>query len=154
MQKENTMRELIYAMRFTGQAVPASADGTVLRAETTAPSLALTATVDEQGLTGELCPVAGREAAFESEVTFTGERAFQEVGTIAFGNGHRLRFSTVGTGHLDASADRARKHGAVTWRVDGAEGQFGGASGLITSNFFVGDDLVVADHHFGILFLP
>ena len=40
------------------------------------------------------------------------------------------------------------------WRVTGGEGQFAGASGLITSNFFVGDDLAVTDHHFGVLFVP
>ena len=109
------MRELIYAMRFTGQAAPAYVNGTVLRAETTAPSLALTATVDEQGLTGWLCPVAGGEASFTSEVTFTSETAFQKSGTIAFGGGHRLRFSTVGSGYLDASADpaRGRRRGPV-----------------------------------------
>jgi len=53
------MRELIHAMRFTGKAAPASADGTVLRAETTASSPALTVTVDAQDLAGELRPVAG-----------------------------------------------------------------------------------------------
>ena len=32
-EEEPTMRELIYAMRFTGQATPTTADGTVLKAE-------------------------------------------------------------------------------------------------------------------------
>ena len=42
----------------------------------------------------------------------------------------------------------------MSWRVEGGEGQFAGASGLITSNFFVGEDLAVTDHHLGVLFLP
>jgi hypothetical protein len=87
-------------------------------------------------------------------VTFTGETSFQEVGTIGFGEGHALHFTTVGSGYLAPSADPSRKHGAVMWRVDGGEGQFAEASGLITSNFFVDEQLGVVDHHFGVLLLP
>jgi hypothetical protein len=148
------MPHLTYTMRFTGQATPASADGSVLKAATTAPSSVMTSTVDAGGLAGAIDAVPGGEAAFASEVTFTGETSFQEVGTIAFGDGHVLRFSTVGSGYLGPSPDPARKHGAVMWRVVGGEGQFAGASGLITSNFFVDDNLAVTDHHFGVLFLP
>jgi hypothetical protein len=148
------MRQLVYAMRFTGRATPTGPDGTVLEVTATAPSSSVTSIVGPAGLAGGLHPVAGGEATFESEVTFTGATSFQEVGAIAFGAGHRLRFATVGSGYLGASPDPARKHGAVSWRVAGGEGQFAGASGLITSNFFVGADLAVTDHHFGVLFLP
>ena len=148
------MRELIYAMRFTGNAEPVGTAGNVLKAATTAPSTIVTSTVGPDGLAGELRPADGGEAAFASEVTFTSETGFQEVGAIAFGDGNVLRFSTVGSGHLGASADPTRKHGTVMWRVDGGNGQFAGASGFITSNFFVGEDLAVTDHHFGVLFLP
>lgn len=147
------MRQVIYAMRFTGRATPANAAGTVLKAATTAPSAVLASTVGADGLTGTLQPADGGEASFESEVTFTGETAFQETGTIMFGAGNVVRFSTVGSGYLGGSADAARKHGTVMWRVDGGEGQFAGATGLITSNFFVGADLAVTDHHFGVLFV-
>jgi hypothetical protein len=147
------MPYLTYAMQFTGHAVPASPDGTVLKAATTARSSSLTSTVGPDGLAGTLQPAPGGEAAFASEVTFTGETSFQEVGTIAFGIGHSLRFSTVGSGYLGSSPDPALKHGTVMWHVDGGEGQFAGATGLITSNFFVGEDLAVTDHHFGIIFL-
>jgi len=147
------MHELIYAMRFVGQATPMSADGNVLKATTSAPSSALTATVGPSGLSSTLCPVDGGAATFVSEVTFTGTTRFREVGTIGFGAGRLLRFSTVGNGYLDTSSDKTRKHGAVVWRIDEGEGQFAGATGLITSNFFVGDDLTVTDHHFGVIFL-
>jgi hypothetical protein len=83
----------------------------VLKAATTTRSSTLTSTVGPDGLAGDLQPAAGGEATFESEVTFTGEQSFQEVGTIAFGDGHRLRFSTVGSGFLGASADPGRKQG-------------------------------------------
>ncbi|HEY7035461.1 MAG TPA: hypothetical protein VH482_29240 [Thermomicrobiales bacterium] len=147
------MRQIIYAMRFTGRATPANDAGTVLKAATTAPSSVLTSTVGAGGLTGTLHPVEGGEAMFESEVTFTGETAFQETGTIEFGDGNVLRFGTVGSGYLGNSADPALKHGTVMWQVRGGEGQFAGATGLITSNFFVGADLAVTDHHFGVLFV-
>jgi hypothetical protein len=148
------MREVIYAMRFSGQAEPVGEAGDVLRAATSAPSSTLTSTVGSHGLTGLLTPAPGDEATFESEVTFTGETSFQEVGTIEFGKSHRLRFSTVGSGYLAPSADARRKQGTVMWRVDGGEGQFARASGLITSNFFVDEQLGMVDHHFGVLLVP
>jgi hypothetical protein len=148
------MQEVLYAMRFRGQAEPVGEVGNVLRAATSAPSSTLTSAVGPDGLTGTLASVPGEEATFASEVTFTGETSFQETGTIGFGNGHHLRFSTVGSGYLAPSADPTRKHGTVMWKVEGGEGQFAGASGLITSNFFVDDALGVVDHHFGVLLLP
>ncbi len=39
------------------------------------------------------------------------------------------------------------------WKVDEGEGQFAGASGLITSNFFVSETEDVTDHHFGVIFV-
>jgi hypothetical protein len=148
------MREVLYAMRFTGKAAPSGEGGNVLTAKTKAPSSSLTSTIGAEGLTGALAPAPGAEATFASEVTFTSETSFQEAGTITFGAGNSVRFSTVGSGHLAPSADPGRKHGAVMWRVNGGEGQFAGASGLITSNFFVDEDLGVVDHHFGVLHLP
>jgi hypothetical protein len=148
------VREVIYAMRFIGQAVPVGDVGNVLKAAANAPSSTLTSAVGTDGLTGTLAAASGEAATFESEVTFTGETSFQEVGTIGFGDGHMLHFSTVGSGYLAPSADPGRKQGAVMWRVDGGEGQFAGATGLITSNFFVDDGLKVVDHHFGVFLLP
>jgi hypothetical protein len=147
------LRQLIYALRFTGRATPASPDGAVLTVRATAPSSALTAIVGPAGLASRIELVAGGEAHFASEVTLTGATSFQEVGTIAFGAGHRLSFASVGSGYLGASPDPALRHGAVTFRVEGGEGQFAGASGLITSNFFIDEDLAVTDHHVGVVFL-
>ena len=147
------MRQLVYAMQFNGRATPASPDGGILTVRATASSSALTAIVGPDGLAGRIEALAGGEAAFASELTLTGATSFQEVGTITFG-GHRVRFSTVGSGYLGAGPDPARRHGAVAWRVEGGDGQFAGARGIITSNFFLGEDLAVTDHHFGVLFLP
>src|ERR1700745_997103 len=100
------MRQLTYSLQFSGHAGPADASATVLKATTTAPSTILTTTLGPTGIRSELRPVAGDKAFFESVVAFTGQSAFQEAGTIAFGeNGHRLRFSTVGEGYIGPSAD-------------------------------------------------
>lgn len=148
------MREVLYAMRFSGQAEPVGEVGNVLKAVTSAPSSTLASTVGANGLTGTMTLSPGQEATFESEVTFTGETSFQETGTIGFGEGNQVRFATVGSGYLAPSADPTRKHGTVMWKVDRGEGQFAGATGLITSNFFVDEALGVVDHHFGVLLLP
>ena len=148
------MQQLVYALRFTGQAEPVGHVGNVLRAATSAPSSTLTSRVGADGLTSTLLPAPGTEAAFASEITFTGETSFLEIGTITFGRGHVLQFATIGSGYLALSADPTRKHGTVMWRVEGGEGQFAEASGLITSNFFLDESFGVVDHHFGVLLLP
>ena len=148
------MRQIIYTMQFKGQAAPVEGTSGVLKAATTATSCSITTTVGDEGLRGTLQPAEGGKAAFESTVTFTGDTSFQESGTITFGeSNHRLRFSTVGEGHIDGSADPKLKHGSVMWRIDSGEGQFDGATGLITSNFFVSDTGDVTDNHFGVIFL-
>ncbi len=68
-------------------------------------------------------------------------------------DGNRLDFSTIGEGYLGASTDGSLQHGTVMWRVNGGEGPFAGASGLITSNFFVDGSGAVTDHQFGVLFV-
>ena len=148
------MGQILYTMQFKGQAAPANEAGTVLKATTSAPSCTITTSVAAEGVNGTVSHAAGEQADFESTVTFTGESNFQESGSISFGqHGHRLRFSTLGQGYIGGCADPKLKHGAVTWKVDGGEGQFAGASGLITSNFFVSDSGEVTDNHFGVLFV-
>jgi hypothetical protein len=148
------MRELIYAMRFRGQAGPVEGRPGVLKATTGAPSCTLTSLIGPDGLSGVVQPAAGGSASFESTVEFVGESAFKESGSIAFGKGeHRLRFSTVGEGYLGGSPDPKVSHGTVMWRVDGGDGQFAGARGLITSNFTVDDVGGVVDNHFGLLWV-
>jgi hypothetical protein len=148
------MKQLIYAMQFKGTAAPKAGVSGVIKASTTAPSCTLTSVVGSGGVTGTLVPVSGGKASFESEVTLTGEASFTETGTIRFGeSNHLLRFSTVGQGFLGKSPDEALQYGSVMWRVDSGEGQFAGASGLITSNFTLSDTGEVTDHHFGLIFV-
>jgi hypothetical protein len=147
------MRQLVYALRFTGQATPVSADGSVLAVATTASCEPLGGIDGTEWLACKLEGLAGGEAHLASELTITGVTSFQEVGTIAFGESDRLRFSTVGSGYLGPSPDPSFRHGAVVWRVDGGESQFAGAGGLITSNFLISSSGDVTDHHFGVIFL-
>ena len=149
------MGQIMYTMQFKGHAAPVSGASGVLQATTTAASCSITTTVGAGGVNGVLQPAAGGPAAFESQVTFTGENAFQEVGRITFGEGgHRLFFSTVGQGYIAPSAESGLQHGAVIWQVERGEGQFAGASGLITSNFSVRATGEVTDNHFGVIFVP
>jgi hypothetical protein len=148
------MQQVIYGMQFAGRAAPVDGSKGVLRASTNAPSCTITSLVGPEGLAGMINPAAGGVVEFESEVTFTGESSFLESGTITFGNnGHRLRFSTVGQGYLGPGPEDGVRHGAVTWRIDDGDGQFAGAHGLITSNFLVGPNGEVTDHHLGVLYL-
>lgn len=147
-------QQILYTMQFKGQAVPVNDVGTVLKAVTTAPSCTITTVVGATGVKGSLQPAGGGQARFESQVTFTGETSFQEEGSITFGDSqHRLYFSTVGQGYIGSSADSQLKHGSVIWKVERGEGQLAGATGLITSNFFVSSTGEVTDNHFGVLFV-
>ena len=147
-------QQILYTMQFKGRAVPANDTGTVLKATTTAPSCTITTVVGANGVSGSLQPASGGQASFESQVTFTSETSFQEEGSITFGdNQHRLYFSTVGQGYIGSSTDPQLKHGSVIWKVERGEGQFAGATGLITSNFFVSGAGEVTDNHFGVLFV-
>ena len=108
--------------------------------------------VSAAGVTGTLTAAEGAKAAFESEVTLAGETSFTETGTIRFRDlNHSLRFTAVGEGFLGKSPDAALQHGSVLWRVEGGEGQFAGASGLITSNFTLGASGEVTHNHLGLI---
>jgi hypothetical protein len=144
---------MIYALQFKGKGTPVPGTPNVIKAATTAPSCTITSTVGPQGVSGSLCPTAEGRAEFESMVTLTGESTFQESGTIAFGSGHRLRFTTIGQGHLGPSPQAGIMHGSVMWRVEGGEGQLDGAQGLITSNFTFTEAGDVVDNHYGVLWI-
>ena len=147
------MRHLIYCMQFKGTATPGSDQG-VLKATTSATSASVKTIVGPDGVEGVFAPAEGGMAFFESEVRMTAGENFTESGTITFGEGdHGLRFSTVGQGQIIPKADSKELSGAVTWKVEGGDGQFEGASGFITSNFLVNAEGAVTDYQFGVIFL-
>jgi hypothetical protein len=146
------MRRLIYALRFRGSAQRVGIDGNVLKIVTKAPGCSIQTRIGVDGMKGALRTVVGQEAMFESELVLTGETTFQQTGTVTFGTGgHRLHFSSVGSGHLGPATEAKRRHGAAIWRVDRGDGQFAGASGLIVSNFYVSKTGEVTDHQLGVV---
>ena len=148
------MKQVVYVMQFKGGAAPKAGATGVIKATTSAQSCTVNSIVGAQGVTGTIQPAQGGKASFESEVTLTGETSFGEVGTIRFGDSnHALRFSTVGQGYLGKSPEEGLQHGSVMWRVEGGEGQFAGATGLITSNFTLSATGEVTDNHFGVIFV-
>jgi hypothetical protein len=146
------MKQIIYAMQFKGKAGPGTS-ANVMKASTNAPSTTITTEIGAEGVNGNIKPAPGGNAEFESEVTLTGETSFLEKGTIRFGDGNRLQFSTIEHGYLGDGAYPKLKSGAVMWRVDSGEGQFAGASGFITSNFTLSDTGDVTDNQFGVIFV-
>ncbi len=146
------MRQMIYALRFQGEAKRVGIDGTVLKTSTSAQGCTIGTRIGPEGVDGSLQPASGDEAFLESEWVFTGATTFQEAGTIVFGQGgHRLRFSTFGSGYLGPAAADACRHGTTIRLVEGGEGQFMGASGLIASTIVVDDAGEVTDHQLGVV---
>ena len=145
------MPQIIYCMHFKGTGLPSGPGG--FKVTSSATSNHLDTTVDERGVSAAFHPAEGGMAYFESEVK-VGDDGFLESGTIAFGETeHSLNFSTVGKGQMAPSPDPKVMAGTVVWRVDGGEGQFEGATGLITSNFLFTDAGEVTDYHFGVIFV-
>lgn len=148
------MQQLIYALRFRGDSWRIGPDGNVLKIATTASGCEVMTRIAADGLSGALGAERGEEARLDLELTFTGATTFQESGVIDFGGGgHRLRFSTVGTGYFDPTPADDGRLGSAIWRIDGGEGQFAGASGLITSTFVLSDAGDVTDHQLGVVYV-
>jgi hypothetical protein len=147
------MSQLIYALQFRGLAAPTTDNPAVLVVAATASSRAATSTIGDGGLTSETSDVDGGMAAFESKVSLNDDNSFEETGTITFGEGNSLTFSTVGSGSIRPSAEESIMHGAVVWQIEGGIGQFAGASGLITSNFTVNSEGNLVDNQYGVIWL-
>src|SRR5216684_8295904 len=139
------MKKIIYVLQFRGRA---SSEGDIL----TASSCTFTTKLGPDGVNGSFAESDDDIATFESRVTRTGERSFVESGTICFGKScHKLRFSTLGQGYLERSVQPELKHGSVIFRVDGGEGEFANATGMITSNFTESGTGAVVDNQLAVI---
>jgi len=148
------MRELVFALEFRGQAGPAPGSSTTRHARTSAPSQALRTLLGADGVDSRVEPLPGDSAVLESRVERLGDGSFVEDGTIAYGRAGTVSFVTEGRGSVGPSPVPGQQRGAVIWAVTGGDGCFGGARGLITSNFTVDADGRVVDNHFARLYLP
>jgi hypothetical protein len=148
------MQQLVYTMHFKGRAAPSESSPQTMFVAANAASCSITTVVNKGGITGGFDPATVTNAVFESEVTLVTGTTFTERGSISFGDGgHLLRFVSIGEGWMAESPNPELKQGTVTWSVEGGEGQFDGAAGVITSNFTVGEGGEVNDYHMGVIYL-
>jgi hypothetical protein len=141
------VQRLILQIRFKDQATPPEGDPPKFKVHGESEQITLVAG------DGALVPDS---ATFDTDVTTTGETTFDEAGVMSLGGASdRLRFSTIGQGHLSPSPEDGLFQGSVIWRIDDGEGKFAGASGLITSNFTLRMDTgEVWEHQVVSVFLP
>jgi hypothetical protein len=148
------MREVVFALRFTGQAGPLGASATLRQARTTAPSQAWRTVLGADGVSSRVEILAGEIAVLESRVERLDDGGFVEEGTITYGRAGAIAFVTVGRGTVGPGATPGQHRGAVIWSVTGGDGLFAGAEGLITSSFTVDAGGRVVDDHVARLYLP
>ncbi len=86
-------------------------------------------------------------------MVLTGD-GFDEFGTINYAGRGSLKFKTVGVGNIGPSPVAGLNYGTVMWSVTEGDGEFSGASGLITSNFTFSEQGDVVDNHYVRLFTP
>ena len=147
------MREVVFALRFTGQGGPVPGSTTKRQARTVAPSQAWRTLIAPIGVAGMVEPLPGEYAVLESRVERFADGSFVEDGTITYGSAGSIAFDTVGRGRVGPAPDGRGHHGVVMWRVTRGEGGFAGAQGLITSNFTVSPEGLVTDDHLTRLYL-
>ena len=148
------MREVVFALRFTGRGVPVPGSTTKRQARTTAPSQVWRTVMAPIGVAGVVEPLPGEYAVLESRVERFADGSFVEDGTITYGSAGSIVFDTVGRGHVGLAPGSRGHHGVVMWRVTRGDGGFAGAPGLITSNFTVSPDGLVTDDQLTRLYLP
>jgi hypothetical protein len=129
------MAEIVFAMELRGSAGPVEGKENTFHVHTSG--------------TGP----GGEAVNFESDVVLTGE-SFDEFGSISYAGRGRLKFKTVGAGHIDPSQVAGLNHGTVMWSVTEGDGEFSGATGLITGNFTFSEHGDVVDNHYVRVFTP
>jgi hypothetical protein len=137
-----------FSLQFRGQ-VAQSEGG--LRKHASAPGCALVTSLTAEGPDGHFVWAPGdEEALLASTLAFQDECRFEETGEIVFALGNSLRIR--GRGRLAPSADPDLRQGTVVWRIDGGEGHFDGATGLITSNFLLSTTGDLTENQLAVVF--
>ena len=149
--QDTPLQPTVYSLQFRGRIT--SLSSRVLEQRASAPSQVLTTTVDANGLAGHVEPGEGEEALLVSRLVLADDGSFDQSGTIEFAPGHALTFRSIAAARLGSSPDPQLRHGASILEVEGGEGQFRGAHGRITSNFFLSDTDELTDNHFGLIFV-
>ena len=141
------MSRLLMQIRFKDQATPPEGDP---------PRFTVHGESEHVTLVEGDAALVPDSATFDTDVTTTGQTSFDESGVMTLGSSSdRLRFSTINQGFLAPSPEEGLFEGSVIWRIDGGEGKFARASGLITSNFTLKMDTgEVWEHQVVSVFLP
>ncbi|HET9244110.1 MAG TPA: hypothetical protein VFN99_11790 [Gaiella sp.] len=143
------MKPITYSLQFRGQATEYEGG---LRKYGRAPGCSLETSLTPEGIDAHYRWASDDiEALFESALVFTAAGIFVERGTIFFMRGHALRLS--GRGDLAPSPDPHLRQGTVVWEVAGGEGDFLGARGRVTSNFFLSDTGDLTENQLGVVFV-
>lgn len=144
-----------FALCFKGTTGTPQGDPPTLTVETRTQATMLTSAFRKEGVVSDRVTKGdGAEAVFRSTVTMIDESEFIETGTIDYGHGNTVTFTTVNRGRIEPSPMEGVQHGAVTWRIDGGTGAYQNAQGFVTSNFTLHADGVVVDHQFAVIFVP
>ena len=142
------MKPITFSLQFRGQVAQL---GEGLRKQARAPGCALVTSLTAEGPEGHFVWAPGDdEALLDSTLAFRDERRFDELGTIVFTLGNSLRIR--GSGRLAPSADPDLRQGTVVWTIEGGDGHFEGATGLITSNFLLSVTGDLTENQLGIVF--
>jgi hypothetical protein len=142
------VKPITFSLQFRGQV--ALSEGR-LRKQASAPGCALVTRLTAEGPDTHFEWAPGdEEALLDSRLAFLDERRFDELGTIVFALGNSLRIR--GSGRLEPSADPDLRQGTVVWTIEGGEGHFEGATGLITSNFLLSATGDLTENQLGVVF--
>jgi hypothetical protein len=142
------VKPITFSLQFRGQ-VAQLEEG--LRKQARAPGCALVTSLTAEGPDGHFVWAPGDdEALLDSTLAFQDERRFDELGTIVFALGNSLRIR--GSGRLAPSADPDLRQGTVVWTIEGGDGHFEGASGLITSNFLLSASGDLTENQLAVVF--
>jgi hypothetical protein len=153
------MRQVTFALQFKGKRTRWPGR---YRGKTSASDQTWRTALSPGGVDASVEPAGSGTAACEIEIEAVvghgvpdeGEGTFTITGSVKYGGAGRVTFKTVGQSVLAASAAPGLQQGAVIWEVTGGDGQFAGATGLITSNFSMTTEGELVDNQLAQLFLP
>ena len=134
------MDPIVLFLRYDGSPAPIAHAPGVLTVKLAATSCAMTTRIGEKSVASEYRAIDGASSRAETVLTLVGD------GTTWF------RFDTVGQGFLRPSAAKDVGAGCAVWRIVEGGGQFAGATGHVTGNFFVDAKGVAHDHQVAVIF--
>jgi hypothetical protein len=144
------VKPLTWWLQFRG--VTSKLAPNTLKLRASAPGGAMTTLIDTTGVRGSYQAAAGDEAVLVALLAMRESGAYDATGSIDFGAGHSLRFSTQSV-ELTETPDCHLRQGAAIGIVNGGTGHFEHATGRFVSNFTLSDTGEWTDYHMGLVFI-